>query len=73
MTFNFELLHTTTLGEIRIKKNLDLKDENVLLFCKNKIKNSKICEKGKNFYCKIENMVFVVNKSSKTIITAHKN
>lgn len=72
---NLNKLHTTELGVIRIKKNLSLNTENVVDWCKTKIKsnNDKIAKKGKNWYINIDDCVITVNASSYTIITAHKN
>lgn len=72
---NLNKLHTTELGVIRIKKNLSLNTENVVDWCKTKIKskNAKIARYGKNWYINIDDCVITVNASSYTIITAHKN
>ncbi len=72
---NLNKLHTTELGVIRIKKNLSLNTENVVDWCKTKIKskNAKIARNGKNWYINIDDCVITVNASSYTIITAHKN
>ncbi len=72
---NLNKLHTTELGVIRIKKNLSLNNENVVDWCKTKIKskNAKIARNGKNWYINIDDCVITVNASSYTIITAHKN
>ena len=74
LTQNIDKIHTTQLGEIRIKRNLNLNNENVIEWCKNQILNSKniIC-KGKNWYVKTNNSIITVNAHSYTIITAHKN
>jgi len=69
---NLNKIHTTELGILRIKKNLELETKDVVKWCKNKIKNSvKIIKKGKNWYINIENIIFTVNVNSYTIITAH--
>lgn len=70
---NIDKIHTTDLGLIRIKRNLKLKNENILVYCKDKIKNnnSRIYKKGKNFYVEIENIKLTINSYSYTIITAH--
>lgn len=70
---NIDKIHTTELGIDRIKKNLNI-DEDVVLFCKNKIldKNSNIYKKGKNYYCSIDNILITINSYSYTLITAHK-
>ena len=70
---NIDKIHTTELGIDRIKKNLNI-EEDVVLFCKNKIldKNSNIYKKGKNYYCSIDNILITINSYSYTLITAHK-
>ena len=71
---NLDRLHTTELGVIRIKKNLSLNVENVIVWCKEKISlsNAKIIRKGKNWYITIDNCIITVNAYSYTVITAHK-
>ncbi len=68
---NIEKIHTTKLGVNRIKRNLKLNTNNVVEYCKEKIKNSKITKQGKNYYCKIDNIIITINSYSYTIITAH--
>ena len=72
LLLNIGKLHTTSMGEERIKKNLKI-NSNVIDYCKNKITNkkSKIYKKGKNWYCEIDNMKITVNSYNYTIITAH--
>ncbi len=72
---NIEKIHTTVLGKNRIKKNLELENDDVVNFCKNKIKDNKckIYKQGKNWYCEIDNIKITINSYSFTIITAHKN
>jgi len=69
---NIDKIHTTELGVLRIKHNLNI-DTNVIEYCKNKIldKNSNIYIKGKNYYCEIDNIIITINSYSYTIITAH--
>ncbi|MCC9261702.1 MAG: DUF3781 domain-containing protein [Methanobrevibacter woesei] len=71
---NISKIHTTELGIERIKKNLDIDVENVVEYCINLIKkeNSQIKCKGKNYYVQIDNIELTINKTSYTIITAHK-
>lgn len=71
---NLDKLHTTGMGKDRIRKNLDLDTDDVVLWCRKKISDSKsnIFRKGKNWYIEIENCVITVNAYSYTIITAHK-
>ncbi len=71
---NINLLHTTTLGAERIKRNLSLDTNDVVLWCKDRIvdSNSKVEKNGKNWYVRINNCVITINTYSYTIITAHK-
>lgn len=50
---NLDKIHTTKLGELRIKKNLNITGD-VIKFCKNIILNKEttIIEKGKNILSK---------------------
>lgn len=74
LILNLEEIHTTKMGVDRIKKNLDLNVDNVVDWCKDKIKkpNSRIVRKGKNWYINIDGCEITVNAHSFTIITAHK-
>lgn len=69
---NLELIHTTYLGELRIKKNINI-DCDVVKYCINVIKdiNSIVNKIGKNYYVKMNSIVFTINSYSYTIITAH--
>jgi intein-encoded DNA endonuclease-like protein len=70
---NIDKIHTTELGIVRIKKNLELKTNDVINWCKRKIKNAdKIIKNGKNWYVYIGDNVITINAKSYTIITAHK-
>ncbi|MCL2843005.1 MAG: DUF3781 domain-containing protein [Oscillospiraceae bacterium] len=70
---NLDKMHTTELGVVRIKKNLDLADTDIIAWCKDKIRTaSNITKQGKNWYVHTDNAVITVNASSFTIITAHK-
>lgn len=70
---NLDKIHTTVMGIERIKKNLNLSTDDVVLYCKNKVikKNCNIYKKGKNWYCEIDNIKITINSYSYTIITAH--
>lgn len=72
LLLNIDKIHTTKLGIERIKRNLKI-DTDVVEYCKNKIldKNSNIYKEGKNWYCKIDNIIITVNSYSYTVITAH--
>ncbi|MBR0503303.1 MAG: DUF3781 domain-containing protein [Paludibacteraceae bacterium] len=68
-------IHTTPMGDERIKRNLRLLDCDVVAYCKEKIASPKceITQQGKNYYCRIDDIVITVNSFSFTIITAHIN
>lgn len=68
---NINKIHTTPLGIKRIKQNLNLEEQDIVDFLKNKIrlKNTNIYKKGKNWYCEIDNVKIIVN--SYTIITLY--
>lgn len=71
---NRDLIHTTELGKIRIKKNLGLTFEDVIAWCKTVIfdKHTVITRKGKNWYARSSDCCITINAYSYTIITAHK-
>ena len=71
---NIDKIHTTPNGINRIKNNLELNNEDVVEYCKNKIltNNCNIYKKGKNWYCEIDKIKITINSYSYTIITAHK-
>lgn len=68
-------IHTTPMGVERIKRNLRLSEGDVVTYCKEKIAspNCEITKRGKNYYCKIDDIIITVNSFSFTIITAHIN
>ena len=70
---NIDKIHTTDLGERRIKFNLDLSSIDVVEYLKNKILDEKclIYKKGKNYYCEVDNIVITINSFNYCIITAH--
>jgi hypothetical protein len=70
-----EQVHTTELGEQRIKRNLGLDIDDVIAWCKRAIfavDGDSIIRKGKNWYVCGEGFVLTINASSHTVITAHK-
>lgn len=71
---NIDKLHTTEMGEGRIKKNLVLRVNNVVEWCRLRIldENALMERQGKNWYIKVKDCKITVNASSYTIITAHK-
>lgn len=68
-------LHTTELGVVRIKRNLSLDTDDVVAWCKSKIRsdNAVITRNGKNWYVDVDGCIITVNAYSDTIITAHRN
>ena len=74
MIRNIDKIHTTKLGVERIRQNLELKDDDVVNWCKQRTKQAdQIIKKGKNWYVYAGNIVITINAHSYTIITAHKN
>jgi hypothetical protein len=71
---NLDQLQTTDLGVERIRKNLSLNTDDVVDWCREKIKapNAAITRKGKNWYIAADHCEITVNARSFTIITAHK-
>ena len=71
---NLDKIHTTPLGAERIRKNLELGNVDVVLWCKQKIKAANCTmRKGKNWYVNINDVAITINAHSFTIITAHKD
>jgi hypothetical protein len=71
---NVDRIHTTALGEERIRRNAGLGKCNIVDWCKERIidKKSKISRRGKNWYIEAGPFLLTVNASSYTIITVHK-
>ena len=71
---NIDKVHTTHLGEERIKNNLNIMNIDIVKYIKNKIndKKSVIYKKGKNYYCEVEKIIITINSYNYCIITAHK-
>lgn len=74
LLLNLNKLHTTPLGIERIKRNLKIDNDDIVLYLKNiiKDKNSLISKQGKNYYVKNNEIIITINSYSYTIITAHK-
>jgi len=73
LLINLDNLHTTELGAVRIRRNLNLTDIDLVAWCKDKIRNSNgIVRRGKNWYVHTGDAIITVNAHSFTIITAHK-
>lgn len=71
---NISSLHTTEMGEERIKKNVAPKCNDVVEWCRKAITDKSVVieRKGKNWYVYVNDIVITVNASSYTIITAHR-
>ena len=67
-------LHTTEMGIDRIRKNLSINTDDVVGWCREKIRNpdADITRRGKNYYISIDNCIITVNAHNYTIITAHR-
>ena len=70
-----DLLHTTELGEERIRRNLNLPVEcDVVQACRELIVQAdKIERRRKNWYVTCDDVVLTVNAGSLTLITAHQH
>lgn len=72
LTANLDKLHTTDLGAARIKRNLNLQVDDVVLWCKESVKQADIIiGQGKNWYVYKSGVVITLNAQTNTIITAH--
>jgi DNA relaxase NicK len=70
---NINKIHTTALGIVRIKRNLELETVDVVSWCKRKIKKANdFYKKGKNWYVSAGDLMITINAHSYTIITAHR-
>ncbi|MDR1347906.1 MAG: DUF3781 domain-containing protein [Prevotellaceae bacterium] len=71
---NIDKLHTTALGEERIRRNLCMDTDDAVNWCRQKIisPDSRIIRKGKNWYVYVNDCIITVNAHSYTVITAHK-
>ena len=67
-------LHTTPLGEKRIRRNLSLVTDDAVAWCRERIKapDAVVERRGKNYYVTAGDAVLTINARSYTIITAHK-
>lgn len=71
---NIDKIHTTEMGVVRIRKNLQLKDTDVIEWCCKQIsrQDSTIYRQGKNWYVEVDDSIITINAYSYTVITAHK-
>lgn len=67
-------LHTTTMGEERIRRNAVPNAQDVIAWCKARITapDAVIERRGKNVYVTSGGCTLTVNAGSHTVITAHK-
>lgn len=70
-----ENLHTTTMGEERIRRNAAPNEADVIVWCKERITapDAVIERRGKNFYITSGGCTLTVNVGSYTVITAHRS
>ena len=70
---NIDRLHTTEMGTERIKRNLQIETNDVVVWCRGRIlgQDAKIERHGKNWYVTADGCKITVNAHSYTIITAH--
>lgn len=70
---NLDKLHTTSLGVVRIRRNLSLATDDVAAWCRAAIQSPgvNIIRRGKNWYASTQEWEITVNAHSCTIITAH--
>ena len=70
-----ENLHTTTMGEDRIRRNAAPAEADVIAWCKERITalDAVIERRGKNFYITSGGCTLTVNARSYTVITAHRS
>jgi hypothetical protein len=72
---DIEMLHTTAVGEERIRRNLGLKSDDIVAWCRQAVRDaddSAITRKGKNWYVSRDDFTLTINAHSHTIITARK-
>ena len=73
LSVNADKLHVTQMGAGRIKRNLNLQTEDIVLWCKEILARADIIiGQGKNWYVYWGGIVITINAHSNTIITAHK-
>ena len=71
---NPDKIHTTEMGKDRIRRNMGLKDEDPLDWCRAKImaQDAVMEKRGKNWYVTSGDCIITVNAGSYTVITAHR-
>ena len=70
-----ENLHTTIMGEERIRRNAAPDEDDVIAWCRERITapDAVIERRGKNFYITSGGCTLTVNARSYTVITAHRS
>lgn len=72
LTADLDKLHITDSGVARIKRNIDLQVDDIVLWCQESVKQADIIiGQGKNWYVYKRGVVITINAQSNTIITAH--
>lgn len=70
LIINLDKLHTTDLGAARIKRNLNLQVDDVVLWCRESVKQADIViRQGKNWYVYRAGVVITINAYSNVILT----
>ncbi len=66
-------IHSTPMGIERIKKNMNLKTNDVISYVKDLLKKDEcqVIRRGKNYYAIIDGYQITIHASSYTIITVH--
>jgi hypothetical protein len=73
LVLNIDKIHTTALGVERVKRNLGLEIVDVIVWCRQKVKQAdRIIREGKNWYVYVDGFVITINAHSYTAITSHK-
>lgn len=71
--YNMDKIHTTPMGAERIRRNLNLQTENIVLWGKEAVTQADIViRQGKNWIVYGNGVAITINAHSYTIITAHK-
>lgn len=71
---HIDKLHSTEGGILRVRKNLNLGNIDIVKWCQEKVQQADavITKKGKNWYVYVAGCQLTINSSSYTLITAHK-
>ena len=75
MKNSVQSLHTTGLGVLRIRRNLNLETDDVVAWPRAAVAATSpdsVIWRGKNYYIYGPDFVLTINAHSNTIITAHK-